>query len=35
VGADDIEVVAKFTETGTAASAGKAEFYAFVMKLPV
>jgi len=34
VGASDIEVKAKFTQTGTAATAGKAEFYAFVMKLP-
>lgn len=34
VGADDIEVEAKYTQSGTAATAGKAEFYAFVMKLP-
>lgn len=35
VGSSDIEVEAKYTQTGTAATAGKAEFYAFVMKLPV
>lgn len=32
VGSSDIEVEAKYTVTGTAATAGKAEFYAFVMK---
>jgi hypothetical protein len=34
VGSADVPVVAKYTQTGTAATTGRAEFYAYLMKLP-
>lgn len=33
-GSNDMEIYAEFDETGTAATAGEAEFYIFVMRLP-
>lgn len=33
-GSADVEVLAKYTQTGDAATAGKAEFYAYLLKLP-
>ncbi len=33
-GGTDVPIRAKYTQTGTAATAGEAEFYAFLMRLP-